>query len=127
MYEHRSGAKLYLASASNVKDAKREGFEATYIYVPGHVDFISRWHSAETNAGAVSVYIQWIGIELDKGNNVVVYCEGGMERSPLVCACYLYEGAPGLNLSFERAYDMVIKAKRDVLIRGYLLPKSYRG
>ena len=127
IYEHPSGAKLYLASKANVKEAKERNFDAVYIYVPGRVDFISSHHNADMNVGAVSVYVQWIDKELTVGNNVVVYCNGGMERSPLVCACYLYEGALDLDLDLNEAYAMVIKAKGDVLPREYLLPRWYVG
>ncbi|RKZ24626.1 hypothetical protein DRQ26_07160 [bacterium] len=119
MYE-KNGVQLYLASKRDVIEAQEQDFPATYIFVPGKVDFISDHHTQEMNLGAINVYSQWISSELECGNNVVVYCQGGIERSALVVAMFLAEER---DETLDEAYNWVQSIKGDVMRREYLLPK----
>lgn len=119
IYVHDSGAKLYLGGRGEQPQGR-----ATWVDVRAGVDFITDTHTAEMNIGAIGVYADWIESELSSGRDIFVFCNGGIERSPLVVAFYI---AQKMDISIDNAYDIVISKKGDVMRRTVELLGSRYG
>jgi protein-tyrosine phosphatase len=58
------------------------------------------------------------------GSPVMVHCSAGIERSPLAVAWYLHKER---RISFDEAYDFVLKKHTAAQDRRYLIPNRWRG
>jgi hypothetical protein len=98
------------------------------------VGFGSEWHESpelRVERHVMTILACDIHDALQDGKKVLVHCVGGMHRSPLVVAWYLYifntfNGQAYEDYTVEDAYDLICTKRPIVQRRTYWLPDDIR-
>lgn len=64
----------------------------------------------------------WISAHMDDKEDILIHCMAGIERSPLVVACYLHDY---MKMSYYEAYDFIKEKRPEVANRLSWLNMTY--